>query len=828
MASRFDKFSEHARRVLTLAQEEAQRFNHSYIGTEHILLGLVREEEGVAAKVLTGMGVSLPKVRQAVEYIIGAGEKQAVGASGLTSRAKKIIELAIDEARQMGHSYIGTEHLLLGILREGECVAAKVLHSLDINQERTRAEISRVLSLSNARSKSGKTSRTPTLDQVSRDLTAAAREGKLDPVIGRDKEIERVIQILSRRTKNNPALIGEPGVGKTAIVEGLAHRIVAGDVPSILEEKRIVALDMASVVAGTKYRGEFEERLKKILDEIKTAGGCILFIDEFHTLVGAGAAEGAVDAANILKPPLARGELQCIGATTLDDYRKYVERDAALERRFQPVLVEEPSADEALEIMRGIKERYEEHHQLEITDEALKTAVQLASRYIPDRYLPDKAIDIIDEAASRVRIRYGTRPSSLKKLKQIEERYRRDKETALASQQYDDAAELRQQELQIGEQIREEEEQWLSKMNQHMPVVKEEDVAQVVSMWTSIPLAQLASDETERLINMEEALHKRIVGQEEAINTISKAVRRARAGIKDPRRPIGNFLFLGPTGVGKTELAKALAEFMFGNEDSLIRIDMSEFMEKFAVSRLVGAPPGYVGFEEGGQLTEAVRRKSYACILLDEIEKAHPDVFNILLQIFDDGHLTDAKGRRVDFRNSIIIMTSNIGAELIRKGSQIGFSSHTDEARNQQQSYESMKEKLLGEVKKNFKPEFVNRLDGVIVFHPLTQAQIMQIVDLAMQNVNAQLKEKDIKLEITKAAKDFLGKKGYDEVFGARPLKRTIQDLVEDPVSEGLLKGTYKSGDTILVELVDDQISIKRVVEEEGADKNVTALSIDA
>ena len=828
MVSRFDKFSEHARRVLTLAQEEAQRFNHSYIGTEHILLGLVREEEGIAAKVLTNMRISLPRIRQAVEYTINEEEKPATSSSGLTGRAKKVIELAIDEARQMSHSYIGTEHLLLGILREGGGVAARVLKNLEVNQERVRAEIARVLSSSSQKGKQGRSSKTPTLDQVSRDLTLAAREGKLDPVIGRDKEIERVIQILSRRTKNNPALIGEPGVGKTAIVEGLAHRIIAGDVPPTLEEKRIVALDMASVVAGTKYRGEFEERLKKILDEIKAAGDCVLFIDEFHTLVGAGAAEGAVDAANILKPPLARGELQCIGATTLDDYRKYVERDAALERRFQPVLVEEPSTDDTLEILRGIKSRYEEHHQLEITDEALKAAVNLASRYIPDRYLPDKAIDIIDEAASRVRIRYGTRPSSIKKLKQAEERYRKDKETALANQQYDEAAELRQQELQIGKQIRSEEEVWLSNTEVIKASVTEEDVAEVVSMWTSIPLVQLANDETKRLLNMEEVLHKRIIGQEEAITTISKAVRRARAGIKDPRRPIGNFLFLGPTGVGKTELAKALAEFMFGDEDSLIRIDMSEFMEKFAVSRLVGAPPGYVGYEEGGQLTEAVRRKSYACILLDEVEKAHPDVFNILLQIFDDGHLTDAKGRKVDFRNSIIIMTSNIGAELIRKGPQMGFSSPVDEEKSQKQNYEAMKEKLLGEVKKTFKPEFFNRLDGVVVFHPLNQEQILQIVDLAVMNVTNQLEEKNVSIRFSREAKDFLGKKGYDEVFGARPLKRVIQDLVEDPISEGLLKGLYESGDTIKVGLRKDQIVITSSSGDTAAKKeNMTALSVD-
>lgn len=828
MVSRFDKFSEHARRVLTLAQEEAQRFNHSYIGTEHILLGLVREEEGIAAKVLTNMRVSLPRIRQAVEYTINEEERPTTSSPGLTGRAKKVIELAIDEARQMSHNYIGTEHLLLGILREGGGVAARVLKNLEVNQERVRAEIARVLSSSSQKGKQGRSSKTPTLDQVSRDLTLAAREGKLDPVIGRDKEIERVIQILSRRTKNNPALIGEPGVGKTAIVEGLAHRIIAGDVPPTLEEKRIVALDMASVVAGTKYRGEFEERLKKILDEIKAAGDCVLFIDEFHTLVGAGAAEGAVDAANILKPPLARGELQCIGATTLDDYRKYVERDAALERRFQPVLVEEPSTDDSLEILRGIKSRYEEHHQLEITDESLKAAVNLASRYIPDRYLPDKAIDIIDEAASRVRIRYGTRPSSIKKLKQAEERYRKDKETALANQQYDEAAELRQQELQIGEQIRSEEEEWLSNTEVIKASVTEEDVAEVVSMWTSIPLVQLANDETKRLLNMEEVLHKRIIGQEEAITTISKAVRRARAGIKDPRRPIGNFLFLGPTGVGKTELAKALAEFMFGDEDSLIRIDMSEFMEKFAVSRLVGAPPGYVGYEEGGQLTEAVRRKSYACILLDEVEKAHPDVFNILLQIFDDGHLTDAKGRKVDFRNSIIIMTSNIGAELIRKGPQMGFSSPVDEDKSQKQNYEAMKEKLLGEVKKTFKPEFFNRLDGVVVFHPLNQEQILQIVDLAVMNVTNQLEEKNVGIRFSREAKDFLGKKGYDEVFGARPLKRVIQDLVEDPISEGLLKGLYESGDTIKVGLRKDQIVITSSRGNTAAKKeNMTALSVD-
>jgi ATP-dependent Clp protease ATP-binding subunit ClpC len=692
MASRFEKFSERARRVLTLAQEEAQNLNHSYIGTEHILLGLLREEEGVAAKVLVSLGAGLSKVRASVEFVIGRGEKPSSGETGLTPRARRVIELAIDEARYLGHNYIGTEHLLLGLLREGEGIAAGVLDSFGITLERARAETERTLSSSTPKSRPTRSaSRTPALDQLGINLTEAARVGKLDPVIGRTKEIERVIQILSRRTKNNPALIGEPGVGKTAIVEGLAHRIVEGDVPETLEGKRLIALDMGAVVAGTKYRGEFEERLRKIIEEIKTAGNCVLFVDEFHTMVGAGAAEGAVDAANLLKPALARGELQCIGATTLDDYRKYVERDAALERRFQPVLVEEPSVEETLDILKGIKERYEEHHQLTISDEALNSAVTLAARYIPDRFLPDKAIDLVDEASSRVRIRHRTIPMTLKDARRLEDSVRRDKDAALATQQYDYAAELRQREIQIQGKIKELESEWQMAQQQHEAIVTADDIAEVVSMWTGIPVVQLAEDETARLLQMEEVLHRRIVGQDEAITTISKAVRRARAGLKDPRRPIGNFIFLGPTGVGKTELVRTLAEFMFGSEDTLIRLDMSEFMEKFAVSRLVGAPPGYVGYDEGGQLTEAVRRKSYCCILLDEIEKAHPDVFNILLQIFDDGHLTDAKGRRVDFRNSIIVMTSNIGAELIRKGSTLGFAVGSDEAKTQQQSYERMK-----------------------------------------------------------------------------------------------------------------------------------------
>jgi ATP-dependent Clp protease ATP-binding subunit ClpC len=808
MASRFEKFSERARKVLTYAQEEAQHLNHSYIGTEHILLGLVREEDGVAAKVLTNLGASLSKVRASVEFIIGRGEKPSAGETGLTPRARRVIELAIDEARYLGHSYIGTEHLLLGLLREGEGIAAGVLDSFGITLDRARTETTRILSQGVPKSKLARSaSRTPALDQLGMDLTEAARAGKLDPVIGRIKEIERVIQILSRRTKNNPALIGEPGVGKTAIVEGLAHRIVAGDVPETLEGKRLVMLDMGAVVAGTKYRGEFEERLKKIIDEIKTAGNCILFVDEFHTMVGAGAAEGAVDAANLLKPSLARGELQCIGATTLDDYRKYVERDAALERRFQPVLVEEPSVDQTLEILRGVKVRYEEHHRLTISDEALSSAATLAARYIPDRFLPDKAIDLVDEAASRVRIRHTSMPVSLKEAIELGDRVHRDKDAALAAQQYDYAAELRERELQIEEKIKRLREEWRGEQEQRKPEVTAEDIAEVVSMWTGIPVVQIAQEETTRLLEMEEVLHRRIIGQDEAVSTVARAVRRARAGLKDPRHPIGNFIFLGPTGVGKTELARALAEFMFGSEDSLIRLDMSEFMEKFAVSRLVGAPPGYVGYDEGGQLTEAVRRKSYCCILFDEIEKAHPDVFNILLQIFDDGHLSDAKGRRVDFRNSIIVMTSNIGAELIRKGSTIGFTVHDGE-KACQESYERMKEKLLGELKKTFRPEFLNRIDGVVVFHSLTKEHIRQIVDLMLATVAQQLAEKKVKLEVTEAAKDFLGEKGYDEVFGARPLRRVIRDMVEDKLSGALLSGKFQPGDTALVDLEDGEIVV--------------------
>ncbi len=807
MASRFDKFTERARKVLALAQEEAQRFNHNYIGTEHILLGLIRESGGVGTKTLVNLGVDLGKVRSAVEFIIGRGERKGRGEVGLTPRAKKVIELAVDEARQLNHNYIGTEHLLLGLLREGEGVAAGVLESFGITLERARREISHLLSQSLPHQVGARSStRTPTLDQLGIDLTAAAAAGKLDPVIGREREIERVIQIISRRTKNNPVLIGEPGVGKTAIVEGIAHRIASGDVPETIKGKRLLTLDVGALVAGTKYRGEFEERLKKVIEEIKAARNCLLFVDEMHTLVGAGAAEGAVDASNILKPSLSRGEIQCIGATTVDDYRKYVERDPALERRFQPILVEEPSVEESIDILRGIKERYEDHHQLTISDEALKTAAHLASRYIPDRFLPDKAIDLIDEASSRVRLRHLVPPLSIAELRRALESVRREKEQAIANQQYEYAAELRERELKLEEKTSRMQLEWKKEREVEKPVVTAEDVAEVVSMWTGIPVTKLAADETTRLLHMEEALHKRIVGQDEAIKLVSKAVRRARAGLKDPRRPIGVFIFMGPTGVGKTELARALAEFMFGSEESMVRLDMSEFMERHTVARLVGAPPGYVGYEEGGQLTEAVRRKSYSLILLDEIEKAHPEVFNILLQIFDDGHLTDAKGRRVDFRNTIIIMTSNIGAEFIRKESAIGFKP-TDKKKAAQVSYERMKEKLLEELKKTFRPEFLNRLDGIVVFHSLTQEHILQIVDLMLAQVGEQLKEKDIGLEATLEAKELLAENGYDPLFGARPLRRVIQTMVEDPLSEKLLAGEFGPGDVVQLDREGDQIA---------------------
>ncbi|MCY4654578.1 MAG: ATP-dependent Clp protease ATP-binding subunit [Dehalococcoidia bacterium] len=813
MASRFEKFSERARRVLSLAQEEAQRFNHTYIGTEHILLGLVRETDGVAAKVLSNLGVELNKVRSAVEFIIGRGERTTTGEIGLTPRAKKVIELAVDEARRLQHNYIGTEHLLIGLMREGEGVPAGVLESLGVTLDKIRAETSRILSQNVQQEQRGSrgrsTSGTPTLDQLGVDLTKAAREGKLDPTVGREKEIQRVTQILSRRTKNNPVLVGEPGVGKTAIVEGLAQRIAGNDVPGTLQNKRLVTLDMGALVAGTKYRGEFEERLKKVVEEITKAGNCVLFIDEVHTIVGAGSAEGAVDAANILKPSLARGELQTIGATTLDDYRKYVERDPALERRFQPVRVEEPSVEETVDILRGVKGKYEEHHQLEITDEAVQEAATLAARYIADRFLPDKAIDLIDEAASRVRINFTTAPLSVQEVTKMLESVRKEKDEAIAGRQYEYAAELRDREASIAEKLGELERDWKEEQEDESPTVTHDDIAEVVSMWTSIPVTRLAATETERLINMEQSLHEGVIGQDEPISLVSKAVRRARAGLKNPRRPTGIFLFLGPTGVGKTLLVRKLAEFMFGSEDALIRIDMSEFMERHSVARLVGAPPGYIGYDDGGQLTETVRRKSYCVILLDEIEKAHPEVFNILLQIFDDGHLTDSKGRKVDFRNAVIAMTSNIGSDLIRQDRSVGFAARSEAGQSEEQAYQRMKTNVLDEVKRFFRPEFLNRIDGQVVFHALNREHMHQIIPIEMKDVASNLIEKGINLEITDAAKEWLVEKGYDPIFGARPLRRVIQDNVEDKLSDAILAGDLGPADTAIIDVDDDSIVVK-------------------
>ena len=813
MASRFEKFSERARRVLSLAQEEAQRFNHNYIGTEHVLLGLVRETDGVAAKVLANLGVELNKVRSAVEFIIGRGERVTPGEIGLTPRAKKVIELAVDEARRLNHHYIGTEHLLIGLMREGEGVAANVLESMGVNLDKIRGETSRILTQTAQQAPSGSgarsSTRTPTLDQLGIDLTAAAAAAKLDPTVGRAKEIQRVTQILSRRTKNNPVLIGEPGVGKTAIVEALAQRIADNDVPATLQGKRLVTLDMGALVAGTKYRGEFEERLKKVVEEIRSSGNCILFIDEIHTMVGAGAAEGAVDAANILKPSLARGEMQTIGATTPDDYRKYVERDPALERRFQQVKVEEPTVEETIEILRGLKSRYEEHHELEITDDALRSAANLAARYIADRFLPDKAIDLIDEAASKVRIGYSTAPMSVKEATKMLESVQREKDEAISSRQYEYAAELRDRETNLTEKLSDLEKDWQEEVGDQKPVVTEEEISEVVSMWTGIPVTRLATTESERLVHMEEALHEKVIGQDEAISLFSKAVRRARAGLKNPRRPTGIFMSLGPTGVGKTYLVQKLAEFMFGSEDAMIRLDMSEFMERHSVARLVGAPPGYIGYDEGGQLTEAVRRKSYCVILLDEIEKAHPEVFNILLQIFDDGHLTDAKGRKVDFRNTIVVMTSNIGSDLIRQDRSIGFAARGESAQSDHESYERMKRNVLDEVKRFFRPEFLNRIDGTVVFHSLNQEHMGQIVELLLHEVASTLIEKGIDLDVTPEAKEWLVEKGYDPEFGARPLRRVIQDSVEDRLSDAILGGTLGPGDTAVIHIDDGEIAVE-------------------
>ncbi len=801
----FGRFTDRAQKVIVLAQEEARRLGHNVVGTEHILLGLIAEGEGVGAKALTALGVSLDKVRQEIENVIGRGESAFQGAIGFTPRTKRVFELAIDEARQLGHTYIGTEHILLGLIREGEGVAAQILRNLDIDLESMRKQVIELLGghVHPGAPSAARRTKTPTLDQFGRDLTEMARQGKLDPVIGRDKEIERVIQILSRRTKNNPVLIGEPGVGKTAIAEGLAIKIVNSDVPENLFNKRVVALDMGSLVAGSKFRGEFEERLKKVMDEIRQAQDVILFIDEMHTIIGAGAAEGAIDASNILKPALARGEIQAIGATTLDEYRKHVEKDAALERRFQPVQVDEPTVEETVAILRGLRDRYEAHHRVQISDMAIEAAAVLSSRYISDRFLPDKAIDLLDEAASKVRLRGLVVPQDLKELEAKVEELKIEKEAAIKNEEFEKAASLRDQEQKLRDQLEEIRSQWKSNQGRQEAVVDEQDIADVVASWTGIPVKQVAQEESQRLLNLEEILHQRVVAQDEAIEALSKAIRRAFAGLKDPKRPVGSFVFLGPTGVGKSELAKALAEALFGNEDAMVRIDMSEYMERHSVSRLVGAPPGYVGYEEAGQLTEKVRRKPYSVVLFDEIEKAHPEVFNILLQVLEDGRLTDSKGRTVDFRNTVVIMTSNVGAQQIQRESSIGFRITESEA----DSYQAMKEKVIEELKRTFRPEFLNRIDEIIVFHALNRQHISAIIEIMLKELRQQLAEKRIILEITDAAKELVADAGYDPDFGARPLRRAIQKMIENPLAELILQGKYNDGDTIHIDTKDGELT---------------------
>ncbi|MCM3117872.1 ATP-dependent protease ATP-binding subunit ClpC [Neobacillus sp. MER 74] len=805
----FGRFTERAQKVLALAQEEAIRLGHNNIGTEHILLGLTREGEGIAAKALYGLGLGSEKIQKEVENLIGKGQ-EASQTIHYTPRAKKVIELSMDEARKLGHSYVGTEHILLGLIREGEGVAARVLNNLGVSLNKARQQVLQLLGSNESGGHQGGASasaNTPTLDSLARDLTSIAREGSLDPVIGRGKEIQRVIEVLSRRTKNNPVLIGEPGVGKTAIAEGLAQQIVNNEVPEILRDKRVMTLDMGTVVAGTKYRGEFEDRLKKVMDEIRQAGNIILFIDELHTLIGAGGAEGAIDASNILKPSLARGELQCIGATTLDEYRKYIEKDAALERRFQPIRVDEPTLEESIQILEGLRDRYEAHHRVSITDEAIQAAVKLSDRYISDRFLPDKAIDLIDEAGSKVRLRSFTTPPNLKELEVKLEEVRKEKDSAVQSQEFEKAASLRDTEQRLREQLEETKKNWKEKQGKENNEVTVEDIASVVSSWTGVPVSKLAETEMAKLLNLEEVLHSRVIGQEEAVKAVSKAVRRARAGLKDPKRPIGSFVFLGPTGVGKTELARALAEAMFGDEDAMIRIDMSEYMEKHSTSRLVGSPPGYVGYEEGGQLTEKVRRKPYSVVLLDEIEKAHPDVFNILLQVLEDGRLTDSKGRTVDFRNTVLIMTSNVGAEALKRNKYVGFNIQDGE-----QDYKDMKGKVMGELKKAFRPEFLNRIDEIIVFHALERKHLEEIVTLLSEQLIKRLKEQHISLELTAAAKEKISQEGYDPEYGARPLRRAIQKHIEDRLSEELLKGTLLTGQHAIID-VDNGEFIVRMAE---------------
>jgi ATP-dependent Clp protease ATP-binding subunit ClpC len=799
----FERFTERARQVVVLAQDEARALKHNYIGTEHILLGLLREEEGLAARVLESLDITVEEVRAQVARIVGQGDEVTTGQIPFTPRAKKVLELALREALSLGHNYIGTEHILLGLVRENEGVAARILLDFDADAEKIRNEIIRMLSGPGRRQQGAggapgeKSKSSKLLDQFGRNLTKLAAEGKLDPVVGRQTEIERVMQILSRRTKNNPVLIGEPGVGKTAVVEGLAARISSNNVPELLKGKQIYTLDLAALVAGSKYRGEFEERLKKVMKEITQRGDIILFIDELHNLVGAGAAEGAIDAASILKPALARGELQTIGATTLDEYRKYLERDAALERRFQQIRVDEPSVDDTVQILRGLRDRYEAHHRCKISDDALGAAAVLSDRYIQDRHLPDKAIDLIDEAASRMRIKTMSAPPRYRELEDEIEKVRKDKEASIEAQEFEKAASLRDKERKLTQKKRELEENWRTEEgNTEQPEIGEDEIADIVSMWTGIPVFKLTEAESKKLIRMEDELHKRVIGQQEAIVAVSKSIRRARAGIKDPKRPTGSFIFLGPSGVGKTELARTLAEFLFGDEDAMIQVDMSEYMEKHSVSRLVGSPPGYIGYDEGGQLTEAVRRKPYSVVLLDEIEKAHPDVFNILLQILEDGKLTDAQGRKVDFRNTIVIMTSNIGASTISKNQTLGFSVGDDSGL----SYEEMKDRIMGELKKVFRPELLNRIDEVIVFHKLTKEEIMVIVELMMKRLRDQMGDHEAVIELTESAKELLVEKGYDPTMGARPLRRAIQRFIEDPLADFVLGRELGTGSTILID----------------------------
>ncbi len=805
--SMWEPFTERARRSIVLAQEEAQRLGNNYIGTEHILLGIISEGESLAAKVLESLGVNLSKVRQEVEAIVGRGGQTVQQEMVFTPRAKRVIELAFEEARQLNHNYIGTEHLLLGLIREGEGVAARVLTNLGVDPAKVRVQTTSLLGAEGQPAAPKGKSKTPTLDAYGRDLTTLARDNKLDPVIGRNSEIERVIQILSRRTKNNPALIGEPGVGKTAIAEGLAQRVIKGDIPEPLRDRRVITLDLAGLVAGTKYRGEFEERMKRVMDEIRGAAGeIILFIDELHTLVGAGAAEGAIDASNIIKPALARGELQCIGATTLNEFRKHIEKDSALERRFQPVMVGEPTVEETIEILKGLRERYEAHHKVQITDEALASAAKLGDRYITDRFLPDKAVDLIDEASSRVRLQATLPPPAIREADAQLRKLLAEKEAVVKNQEFDKAATIRDREEKLRLEKASLEQEWRDRKTQGERVLRvtAENVAEIVASWTKIPVSRLAQAETEKLLKMGELLHERIVGQEEAVQVITRAIRRSRAGLKNPNRPIGSFIFLGPTGVGKTEVARSVAAFLFDDEESMVRIDMSEYMEKYSVSRLVGAPPGYVGYEEGGQLTEAVRRRPYSVVLLDEIEKAHPDVFNLLLQVLEDGRLTDSQGRQVDFKNCVIIMTSNVGATGMTTTTDIGFRPQKLTNEDTIKAYERMKSRVLEEVKQTFRPEFLNRVDEVIVFHQLSREEIEKIVTLELDKVIREVRAQEMELKVTDAAKILLARKGWDPQFGARPLRRAIQRMVEDEIAEEMLKGVFGSGDHILADLDPD------------------------